>query len=104
MNCRKAVAVFLLIFLALEILPCTYLDAPTLSADGQRALACSIEPLQVCGDGDSFLSVLVHFPVVVPGTPVIILSAEVRYFVPDGASFAPDGFHPAIDHPPQLSA
>lgn len=104
MDCRKAVAVVLLMFLALEILPCAFQEEPTLTADGPRGFACSIEPLQVCDHGDSFLGALANLPVLVPGTPMLIPSPGIRYLLNDDSSFPPVGFHPAIDHPPQLSA
>ena len=97
-------AVVLLILLALEILPCAYLESPTLSTDGPSGFACSIEPLQVCDNGDSFFGVLADLTVLVPGGPVIDLTPEVRSIAADGTRFVPERFVPAIDHPPQLFA
>lgn len=104
MDCRKAVAIVLLVFIALEILPGVCLDAPPLAPGVQGSFSCSIEPLQVCDSGDPLLGSLANIPVLVPGAPVLHPSPEISYLVPDGASFALDGFRPSIDHPPQLSA
>lgn len=89
--------------MALEILPCAYQEEPTLASAGPGSLTCRIEPLQVCDQGDPFLGALANLSVLVPGAPVLILTSQVFYLVPDGASFVPEGFRPAIDHPPQLS-
>jgi hypothetical protein len=104
MNCRSVVAGILLILLGLEILPCSYLEPVTLSAAGSRGFACSIEPLQVCDHGDSFLGVLFDLPVLLPGPPSLFPSSETLSLVQQAVAFVPDGFLPAIDHPPQLRA
>lgn len=90
--------------LALEIQPCVCLEAPILATGALGSFTCSIQPLQVCGHGDSLLGSLANVPVLVPGALVLMLSPEIRCLAPDGASFALDGFRPSIDHPPQLSA
>jgi hypothetical protein len=104
MDCRRAVAVVLLMFMALEILPCSYLKEPMSATAAPDSFACSIEPLQVCEQGDPLLGSLANLPVLVPGVVFLLLSPEVRCLVPDDASVALDGFRPSIDHPPQLSA
>jgi len=104
MNCRAAVSVVLLVLLALQILPCSYQEDPTAASSGTGSLTCRFEPLQVCDSGDSFLGALANIPVLVPGAPALFLTTEISGLIPDGAAFAPDGFKPAIDHPPQLSA
>jgi len=98
------VAGVLLVFLALEILPCAYLGPPVLSSDGSRGFTCSIEPLQVCDHGDSFLGVLLDLPVLLPGAPCLLPAIATLPLVQQAAAFVPDGFLPTIDHPPQLSA
>jgi hypothetical protein len=104
MNCRKAVAVVLLMFMALEILPCGYLEAPALATGALGSFACSVESLQVCDSGDSLLGALANIPVLVPGATMLILPPEIHFLVPDLTSFVPEGFCPSIDHPPQLSS
>jgi hypothetical protein len=104
MNCRKAVAVVLLMFMALEILPCVCLDASAPATGESGGFMCSIGPLQVCDSGDSLLGALANIPVLVPGATILILSPAIHFLVPDLTSFVPDGFCPSIDHPPQLRA
>jgi hypothetical protein len=104
MNCRQAVAIALVIFLALEILPCSFLHAPTMATNVSDGFACCIEPLQVCDNGDHLLGALANLTVLVPGATVLILIPEVHTLVPDRTVFIPDGFRPSIDHPPQLAA
>jgi len=105
MNFRNAIAVVLLLFMALEIQPCGCLEVPALATGALSSFACSIEPLQVCDSGDSLLGALANIPVLVPETTALVLSfPEIQRLAPDRTSFAPDGFRPSIDHPPQLSA
>jgi hypothetical protein len=104
MNCRKVVAAVLLMFMALEILPCMCLDASAPVPGAPRSFACSIEPLQVCDSGDSLLGALANIPVLVPGATILILSPAIHFLVPDLTSFMPNGYCPSIDHPPQLCA
>lgn len=105
MNCRKAVAVVLLMLLALEIVPCLCLETSTLATDAPGSFSCSLVSLQVCDQGDSLLGSLVaNLPVLIPEAAILLPSPEVLCLVPDRASFALDGFRPSIDHPPQLSA
>ena len=104
MNYRKAVAVVLLMFMALEILPCVCQKAPAQAIGALGSFACSLESLQVCDGGDTLLGALAGIPVLVPSATLLIFSPEIHFFVPDLASFVPDGFCPSIDHPPQLSA
>lgn len=104
MNCRSACAVVLVALLTLQILPFSCRDDSNRASSEPGAFTCRFEPLQVCDHGDSFLGALAKFPVLVTGAPVLIPSTEVLCLVPDREFFAPDGFHPVIDHPPQLSA
>jgi hypothetical protein len=102
MNCRKALSVVLLLLVTFEILPCSFHDDSPLATGGTSGVACSIEPLQVCDQGDSPLGSLANALVLVPGDPPLILAPELLGLVVEHASFAPDGFRPSIDHPPQL--
>lgn len=97
-------AAALLVLVALEILPCTYQEAPTAEFGVPGGFACRFEPLQVCDQGDFFLGIMANAPFVVAGNPVFIFSPELRRHIPESSSFVPDGFEPVIDHPPQLSA
>lgn len=103
MKRQAAVAIVLLVFLTLEILSCSCREAATLASGSPGGITCSFEPLQVCDRGDSSLGALAYAPFVVPGAPVPFLLPAVRRRVPERASFMPDGFKPAIDHPPRLS-
>jgi hypothetical protein len=101
---RALGAVVLIASLGLEILPWGFVEcAPAIPGEqGDRAF--SIEPLQVCDHGDSFVGVLFDLPVLLPGAPCLFPSPQALPFVQQAAPFVPDGFRPAIDHPPQLPA
>ena len=104
MKWRSAVAAVLLVLLALEVLPFTIQEAPPAACGISGGLGCRIEPLQVCDDGDHFLGGVADFLVLVPGALVLVVSPEVLRLAPGCAHCASEGFSPAIDHPPQLSA
>ena len=101
---RAAVSVVLAALLGLQILPWGCLECAPAVSRGEPERSCSIEPLQVCDDGDSLLGELFDLPVLLPGAPCLVPSTEAQPLVQQAAAFVPDRFHPAIDHPPRLSA
>ena len=90
--------------LGMAILPWGVVENMHALPAGQPEPSFCIEPLQVCEPGDSFLGVLFDFPMLLPGAPCFFASTEALPRVQTAAAFVPDGFPPAIDHPPQLSA
>ena len=101
---RSFVSVLLVVLLGLHILPWGLAErAPAIPGEPSER-AFSIEPLQVCNHGDSFVGVLFDLPVLLPGAPGLFPSTETLPLVQHAVAFVPDGFLPAIDHPPQLSA
>lgn len=101
---RAIVAVVLVASLGLEILPWGFIECEPAVPGGKSEHAFRIEPLQVCDHGDSFVGVLFDLPVLLPGAPCLLPSSETLPLVQRAAAFAPDGYRPSIDHPPQLSA
>ncbi|MHB8893606.1 MAG: hypothetical protein ACYC99_00300 [Candidatus Geothermincolia bacterium] len=101
---RVFVSVVLVVALGMEILPWGFVERAPAVPCGQPERTFCIEPLQVCNHGDSFAGVLSNFPVLLPGVHSLLLSTETLRLVQQAAAFVPDGFHAAIDHPPQLSA
>lgn len=97
-------SVVLVALLGLEILPWGLVECAPSSPGGTSDLSFRIEPLQVCDSGDSFLSILFDVPVLLPGAPCLFPSTESLPNIQQVAAFVPDGYLPAIDHPPQLSA
>lgn len=101
---RTVVSVFLIALLGLEILPWGLVESvPRLPGEAVERTLC-IEPLQVCNHGDSFVGVPFDLPVLLPGSPCLFPPPEGRPSVRLADAFVPEGFLPAIDHPPQLSA
>jgi hypothetical protein len=94
----------LVALLGLEILPWGFVECAPAVPGEQSERAFSIEPLQVCDHGDSFVGVLFDLPVLLPGAPCLLPSTAALPLVQQVSAFVPDGFRPAIDHPPQLSA
>lgn len=90
--------------MGMEILPWGFVESAPAAPGGQPERTFCIEPLQVCDHGDSFVGVLFDLPVLLPGAPCLLPSTETLRLVQQAAAFVPDGFRPAIDHPPQLSA
>lgn len=101
---RVAVAALLLTSVALEILPFGLADSLA-AAPGERGeRTCFVEPLQLCDDGAGFEGFLYDLPVLVPGAPGFVPPAGALVPVAGAAPRVPEGFRPAIDHPPQLPA
>jgi hypothetical protein len=98
------VSAVLVTLLGLQVLPWGCVECAPAVPGGDRGRICTVEPLQVCDDGDSFLGILFDLPVLLPGSPCLFPSTETLPLVQQAAAFVPDGFLPAIDHPPQLFA
>jgi hypothetical protein len=101
---RTFVAVLLVALVGIGILPFGFVECLPSTPDELRERSLRIETLQVCDDGDSLIGVLFDLPVLLPGTPHLQPSAGTLLLVRQAMAFVPDGFHPSIDHPPQLSA
>ena len=101
---RALVSVVLVTLLGLQILPWGCVECAPAFPGAEREQACTIEPLQVCDGGDSLLGDMFDLPLLLPGAPCIIPSTEALPLLQQAAGFVPDGFHPSIDHPPQLRA
>ena len=101
---RTFVSVVLVALLGMEILPWGFVECMPVIPGEQGERTFSIEPLQVCDQGDTFVGVLFDFPVLLPGAPWLLPSTEALPVIQQVAALVPDGFRPAIDHPPQLSA
>ena len=101
---RAFVSVVLIASLGFEILPWGLVECKPAIPGGKSEHAFRIEPLQVCDHGDSFVGVLFDLPALLPGAPSLFPSTEALPLVQQAVAFVPDGFLPAIDHPPQLSA
>ncbi len=101
---RAIVTVVLVTLLSLATLPCGFMAGVSTLPGEQSDRTCRIEPLQVCDHGDVLLGVLLDLPVLLPGAPCFFPSLESQPRVQRAVAFVPEGFHPAIDHPPQLSA
>lgn len=92
----------LLVLSALEVLPFTVQDPPLMPGCEPGGFACAFEPIQVCDQGNPCLGTVAGLPFLVARTPELVLAPGIVALVPEGAAFAPDGFTPPIDHPPQL--
>ena len=101
---RICVSFLLVAVLGMEVLPGGFVECVPAIPGEQSERAINIEPLQVCDHGDSFLGVLFDLPVLLPGAPCLFPSTAALPLVQQAVAFVPDGFLPAIDHPPQLSA
>jgi len=101
---RTFLSVVLVAFLGTAILPWGFVECVPAIPGGPLERTLCIEPLQVCDHGDSFVGVLFDLPVLLPGAPCLFPPPEGLPSVQQVAAFVPDGIHPAIDHPPQLSA
>lgn len=101
---RVVISIVLLALLGMEILPLGVVECVPAAPGGAVERTLSIEPLQVCGHGDTFAGVLFDLPVLLPGALCLLPSTETLPLIQLAVAFAPDGFRPAIDHPPQLSA
>ena len=101
---RALVSVILVASLAMEILPWGFAECVPAVPGGHSERTLCIGPLQVCEHGDSFVGVLFDLSVLLPGAPGLLTSTEALALVEQAVDFVPDGFRPAIDHPPQLSA
>lgn len=101
---RTFLSVILIFLLGMEILPWGFVECIPAVAGGPTERTFCIEPLQVCDHGDSFVGVLFDLPALLPGAPCLLPSTEALPLVQQIAALTPDGFRPAIDHPPQLSA
>ena len=97
-------SVVLFALLGMEILPWGFGERVSADRGGGSECTASIEPLQVCDHGDSFLGILFDLPVLLPGAPCLFPSTEALPLVQQAAAFVSDGFHPPIDRPPRLSA
>lgn len=101
---RAFVSVILIALLGMEILPWGFVECVPAVTGGPIERTFSIEPLQVCDHGDSFVGVLFDLPVLLPEALCLLPSTVALPLVRQAVAFVPDGFRPAIDHPPQLSA
>ena len=101
---RAFVSVAVVAFLGTAILPWGFVEFVPAVPGGPVERTLCIEPLQVCDHGDSFVGVLFDLPVLLPGAPCLFPPPEGLPSVQQAAAFVPEGFRPAIDHPPQLSA
>ena len=101
---RALVSVALVASLGLEILPWGFVECAPATPGEPCDRSFSIGSLQVCDHGDSFVGVLFDLPVLLPGAPCLFPSTEALLLAQQAVAFVPDGFLPAIDHPPQLSA
>lgn len=101
---RTFVSIILIALLGMEILPWGFVEGVPAVPGGPIERTLGIEPLQVCDHGDSFVGVLFDLPVLLLGALCLLPSTEALSLVQQGVAFVTDGFHPAIDHPPQLSA
>jgi len=101
---RAMVPVVLIALLGMGMLPCGFVECVPAVPGGPLERTLCIEPLQVCDHGDSFVGVLFDLPVLLPGAPCLFPPPEGLPSVQQAAAFVPEGFRPAIDHPPQLSA
>lgn len=104
MDCRKIIVLALLALFTMEILPFSYREPPLMAAEEPAGIAFRFEPLQVCDQGDPFLGSMAGIPFLVPEAPVLILAPELSGVAAETRFPVPDGFKPAIDHPPRLSA
>jgi hypothetical protein len=98
------VSVFLIALLGMGILPWGLVEGAPDVPGGPLERTLCIEPLQVCDHGDSIVGVLFDLPVLLPGAPCLVPSPVTLPLVQQANAVAPDGFLPAINHPPQLSA
>lgn len=104
-RCFQAlVAVALVVSIGLETLPGGFVESATDLVGGRGERTASLTTLQVCDLGDPLLGVQFDLPLLLPGAPSLPPTTELRRRPPDAAAPVPDGFHPAVDHPPQLSA
>ena len=101
---RALVSVVLLASLGIEILPFGFVECAPVVSGAQQQRTVSIEPLQVCDHGDTFLGVLFDLPVLLPGGLCLHPSSERLPLVRSAAVCIPDGFAPSIDRPPRRSA
>jgi len=101
---RVVVSVVLIASLGMKVLPWGFVEYTPAVPGGHAERALRVEPLQVCDHGDSFVGVPFDLPVLPPGAPCLLPPPEALPLVQQAAALVPDGFSPAIDHPPQLSA
>ncbi len=101
---RTAVSVLLVVLLGLEILPWGVVESVPANSGEQRERTLRIEPLQVCDHGDFFLGALFDLPVLLPGAFCLFTPTEFQPLDQLAVPLVQDGFHPAIDRPPRLSA
>lgn len=101
---RALIAFVLVAFLGLEILPLGFVEFLPAPPGGPGERTACLEPLQVCDCGDTFLGVLSDLPVLLPGAFCLLPSSAALPVVQEAVAFVPDGYRPAIDHPPQLPA
>lgn len=101
---RSVVSVALIALLGMEILPWGLVECVPAVPGGPVECTLGIEPLQVCDDGDPFAGVLFDLPLLLPGAPFLLPSTEAQPLFQQSDSVVSDGFRPAIDRPPQVSA
>jgi len=89
--------------LALEILPCAFVECIAVTPGEHSGHAFCLEPLQAADENDSFHEAQIDFPVLLPGAPGLFPSLEARWHYQFAVAFTPDEFPTTIDHPPQLS-
>jgi hypothetical protein len=98
---RALSLVVLVVSLGIEILSCSFVECVARTPAERSGRAICSEPLQVCDDLDTY-SALFDLPVLLPWAPCLVASPAARLYPRQGVAFAPDGFHGAIDHPPQF--
>jgi hypothetical protein len=101
---RAFMSVVLVLFLGTAILPWGLAECVPGVPGGSLERTFCIEPLDVCDHGDSFVGVLFDFPVLLPGAPRLVPPPKGLPCLQQAAAVVPDGFHPAIEHPPRLPA
>jgi hypothetical protein len=98
---RALSVVVLVVSLGIEVLSCSFVESVApVSAERSGRPVCP-EPLLVCDNHDSF-GVLFDVPALLPWAPCLVTSPAERRSLQQAGDFAPDGFHGAIDHPPQF--
>lgn len=93
----------LVLSLGIEVLSCTFVESVAISPAKRSGRAITIETLQLC-DNHYSLGALFDVPVILSGALCLEASPVARLYYQQVAAFVPDGFHRAIDHPPQFHA
>lgn len=100
---RVLAMVVLVLSLGIEVLSCTFVERVAIVPVERSASGFCLEALQAGDDHDTF-GVLFDVPVLLQGASCLLAAPAERQYLLQLAAFAPDGFHGAIDHPPQFRA